>query len=46
MVIYLMSYSEVRGDRSDDGRGGEGASGGGDSTLRTFDGGKAVERGH
>ena len=40
---------EVKGDRSDDGNGfggGEGASGGGDSTLRTSDGGEAIERGH
>ena len=39
---------EVKGDRSDDGNGfggGEGASGGGDSTLRTSDGGgKGTER--
>ena len=40
---------EVRGDRSDDGSGfgdGGGASGGGDSTLRTSNGSGAVGRGH
>ena len=39
----------VKGDRSDNGNGlngGEGASSGGDSTLRNFDSSGAVKRGH